>query len=94
ENEKQGPITFNLSQNYPNPFNPSTLIQYSIPKTSRVNITIYDVLGNEVSVILNEEKLTGNYEIEFSAADLPSGVYFYQLKTGNNVRTKKMILMK
>ena len=88
------PVSINLYQNYPNPFNPSTKIRYEIPERSSVTIKVYDVLGNEVYTLVREEKLVGNYKIEFDGANLPSGVYFYQIKAGNYVETKKMVLMK
>ena len=85
---------FILSQNHPNPFNPTTKIKYQIPESGLVTLKIYDVLGDEISVLINEEKPVGNYEVEFDARRLPSGVYFYQLKAGNYVETKKMVLIK
>jgi hypothetical protein len=85
---------FNLSQNYPNPFNPTTTIKYSVPKLSLVTIKIYDVLGSEVATLLNEEKPIGTYELNWNVANLSSGIYFYQLKAGSYVETKKMILLK
>lgn len=85
---------FYLYQNYPNPFNPSTTIKYSVPKLSFITIKIYDVLGSEVAVLVNEEKPVGTYELNWNAVNLPSGVYFYQLKAGSYVETKKMILLK
>jgi hypothetical protein len=88
------PKRFSLSQNYPNPWNPSTNIKYSIPKDSPVSIKVFDILGNEMKTLVNEEKPAGNYELTFNAADLPSGVYFYRIQAGNFVETKKMILMK
>ena len=88
------PSQFILSQNYPNPFNPSTTIQFQIPNSSFVNLKIYDILGNEVAALLNEEKPAGIYEVEFNASGLASGIYFYKLQAGNFVETKKMILMK
>jgi hypothetical protein len=96
------PEEFALSQNYPNPFNPSTRIKYSITQTSKVIIRIFDILGNEIETLVNEEKPTGIYEIEWNATDLPSGVYFYNIKavdpsTGSGqvfVETKKMVLLK
>jgi hypothetical protein len=100
----QIPGQYILKQNYPNPFNPSTNIHYELPVNSFVNLKVYDVLGNEVAVLMNEEKPAGSYEIEFSAIGgsasggnaegLTSGVYFYQLKAGNFSGTKKMILSK
>jgi len=88
------PTEFSLVQNYPNPFNPSTKIKCQIPKISFVTLKVYDVLGNEVAALVNEEKQTGTYEITWYAENLPSGVYFYQLKAGSFVETKKMVLMK
>jgi len=88
------PEQFSLEQNYPNPFNSSTKIRYQIPELSFVAIKIYDVLGNEITTLVNQEKPIGNYEVEFDADALSSGIYFYRLKAGNFVQTKKMILMK
>ena len=85
---------FILQQNYPNPFNPSTKINYYIPVGRFVNLKVYDVLGNEIATLVNEEKLAGDFEVSFNATGLPSGVYFYQLKAGVFIQTKKMILMK
>ncbi|MHA2101430.1 MAG: T9SS type A sorting domain-containing protein, partial [Candidatus Kariarchaeaceae archaeon] len=88
------PKLYSLSQNYPNPFNPSTIIKYQIPQLSFVTIKVYDVLGSEIITLVNEEKPLGSYEVEFNAANLPSGIYFYRLQAGNFVETKKMVLMK
>jgi hypothetical protein len=88
------PTEYALSQNYPNPFNPATTIKYSVPKLSSVTIKIYDVLGSEVATLVNEEKTAGTYEIYWNAENLSSGVYFYRLKAGSYVETKKMILLK
>ena len=88
------PIEFNLYQNYPNPFNPLTKIGYSVPQSSKVAIKVFDVLGNEIETLVNEEKSTGTYELTWNAEQLPTGVYFYQLKAGTYVETKKMILLK
>ncbi|NNG26851.1 MAG: T9SS type A sorting domain-containing protein [Ignavibacteriaceae bacterium] len=85
---------FNLDQNYPNPFNPSTVIQYSIPTSSFTQLSVFDVLGNEVAKLVNEEKPEGKYEVEFNAEGLTSGVYFYKLNAGSFVSTKKMLLLK
>lgn len=85
---------FVLRQNYPNPFNPRTNINYSIPTISFVQIKVYDVLGKEIATLVNDEKLAGNFTVEFAGAGIPSGIYFYQLKAGNFVQTKKMVLMK
>ena len=83
-----------MIQNYPNPFNPATTIKYSIPELSFVILKVYDVLGNEIVALINEEIPAGSYEIEFNATDLPSGAYFYRLQAGSFVETKKMVLMK
>lgn len=84
---------FELKQNYPNPFNPSTVINYSIPVTSFITLKVYDILGNEIAELVNEEKQAGNYQINFDATELTGGVYFYQLSTNSFVDTKKMILL-
>jgi hypothetical protein len=88
------PVKYYLSQNYPNPFNPGTKITYSIAVLGKVILKIYDILGREVSTLVNEEKPAGKYEINFNASTLASGVYFYQVKAGSFVETKKMILIK
>jgi photosystem II stability/assembly factor-like uncharacterized protein len=92
------PYEFKLNQNYPNPFNPTTIINYSVPKQSNVTLIIYDALGREIAILVNEEKQPGSYEVEFQSAassqQLASGIYFYQLKAGDYVETKKMILLK
>jgi photosystem II stability/assembly factor-like uncharacterized protein len=85
---------FLLSQNYPNPFNPSTSLQYAIGSRQFVTIKVYDILGREVATLVNEEKPVGKYEVEFNAVNLPSGIYFYQLKADEYSDTKKMILLK
>ena len=92
--ENVQPDQFLLSQNYPNPFNPSTKINYQLPEISFVALKIYDVLGNEIATLVNEEKSAGSYEVEFSSKRLPSGIYFYQLRAGNYVETKKMVLLR
>ena len=85
---------FNLDQNYPNPFNPTTLISFSIPKSNNVTLTIFDVLGNKVAVLVNEKKPAGNHTISFDAKDMTSGIYFYSIKAGDFLKTKKMLLVK
>ncbi len=88
-----------LSQNYPNPFNPITTIKYSIPinekrETRNVKLIVYDILGREISTIVNEKQKPGNYEVKFHTSNLPSGVYYYSMKIGNFLDVKKMILLK
>jgi protocatechuate 3,4-dioxygenase beta subunit len=86
--------SFKLNQNYPNPFNPSTIISYSIPNQSKVTLKVYNILGSEVATLVDEYKPAGNYSVIFNAARLSSGVYFYQIKAGNFVSTKKLMLLK
>jgi len=83
-----------LSQNYPNPFNPSTKIQYELPKSSMVRLSVYDILGREVSVLMNERRNAGSYEVQFDAHNLASGVYFYRLTAGSFVETRKLLLVR
>ncbi len=94
ESLNQTPTRFSLGQNYPNPFNPSTTISYSIPQRSYVTLKVYDMLGKEVSVLVNEEKNAGSYIIKFNGSTLSSGIYFYKLQAGNFTQTKKLILLK
>ena len=94
EVEVNGPLTFALEQNYPNPFNPSTLIKYSVPENGSVKLSVYNLVGEEVSVLVNQEVDAGFYEATFNAADFPSGIYFYKLQSDSFVETKKMVLMK
>jgi hypothetical protein len=94
------PKNFYLYQNYPNPFNPSTKIRFDVTNSPfeggkrDVKLIIYNALGKEVEVLIDEQLSPGTYEVEWSAADYPSGIYFYKLQTGNFVSTKKMILLK
>jgi predicted phosphodiesterase len=88
------PKEFTLHQNFPNPFNPSTKINYAIPEMGFVTLKVYDVLGNELETLVDEEKLAGSFGVEFNATDLPSGVYFYKLQAGSFVETKKMVILK
>jgi hypothetical protein len=92
--ENQEPLSFELQQNYPNPFNPSTLIQYSIAESGTVNLVVYDVIGREVAELVNTQQSSGRYQVSFNASGLSSGVYFYQLRSGSSVITKKMMLIK
>jgi len=92
------PNAFYLHQNYPNPFNPSTRIQYAVSSRQFVSLKVYDVLGNEIATLVNEEKPAGSYEVEFnpvsSILNPASGIYFYQFRAGSFIQTKKMILLK
>jgi hypothetical protein len=88
------PPRFNLEQNYPDPFNPSTTIRYELPKASQVNLSVYDILGREVSVLVNEKKDAGIYEVRYEGSKLASGVYFYRLQAGDYVASKKMLVLK
>jgi hypothetical protein len=102
-------LSFKLNQNYPNPFNPTTTITYSIPTSSviarspandgkqsivNVALTVYNALGQKIATLVNKEQVPGNYTVQFDASNLPSGIYFYTLRAGDFVSTKKMILMK
>lgn len=88
------PTAFDLRQNYPNPFNPSTVIEYDIPKASFVTLKIYNILGQEVVTLVNEEQMPGRYVTRFNGTSVASGVYFYRLTAGNFVTTKKMLFLK
>lgn len=93
------PDNFELEQNFPNPFNPSTVIRWKSPVSGWQTLKVYDLLGNEIAVLVNEYKTAGNYEVDFivgsnTASDIASGIYFYQLKIGDYITTKKMLLLK
>ncbi|MDH3269462.1 MAG: T9SS type A sorting domain-containing protein [Ignavibacteria bacterium] len=94
EYEEVIPSEFALYQNYPNPFNPSTTIKYQLPQSGKVTLKVYDILGEEIRTLVNEGKAAGNYEVNFDASVLKSGVYFYSLQTESFRDTKKMILIK
>ncbi|OGU41471.1 MAG: hypothetical protein A2315_01750 [Ignavibacteria bacterium RIFOXYB2_FULL_35_12] len=101
EDEETVPIQFKLEQNFPNPFNPTTKISWQSPvgslpdgKAGWQTLKVYDVLGNEVAMLVNEERAAGRYEITFDAVHLSSGIYFYTLRAGNFVEMKKMVLIK
>jgi hypothetical protein len=95
---KNIPNEFSLNQNYPNPFNPNTVISYQLPVSNHVTLIVYDVLGNEIATIVDEYKVAGNYKVDFNPSTFnhqtSSGIYFYQLKAGDFIQTKKMILLK
>ena len=88
------PTNYSLSQNYPNPFNPATTISFSIPQTGIVTVKIFNVLGQEVATLLNNELSVGTHNINFDASMLSSGIYMYTIQAGDFVATKKMMLMK
>jgi len=89
------PTVYYMDQNYPNPFNPATSIRFGLPKEGNVDLRVYNILGQEVAVLLNGDMMrAGNHEVKFNASSLSSGTYIYRLATGTNVFTRKMILMK
>ncbi len=88
------PLEYSLEQNYPNPFNPSTIIKYSLKDDGKVSLKIFNSLGEEVRTLVNEIKPAGNYEVEFNASELPSGIYIYSIQAGEFISSKKMILLK
>ncbi len=88
------PVKYSLEQNFPNPFNPTTNITYQVAEAGNVSIKVYDLVGNEVAVLLNDFKNPGNYSLTFNASNMASGVYFYTMKTNNFLMTKKLILLK
>jgi hypothetical protein len=94
QNSIETPNQYELYQNFPNPFNPSTKIRYSVPQSSTIVIKVFDILGNEIETLVDEEKFIGTYELTWNAERLPSGIYFYKLQSGSFVETKKMVLMK
>ncbi|MGE5401212.1 MAG: T9SS type A sorting domain-containing protein, partial [Ignavibacteriales bacterium] len=86
--------TYKLSQNYPNPFNPATTISYSIPKASFVKLKVYDMLGRVVQTLVNKEQSAGSYKVRFEASSLPSGMYIYEIRSDNFIKSGKMLLLK
>ena len=94
ERTKEYVNDYRLEQNYPNPFNPTTKIEFNIPKSGFVSLKIYNILGNEITTLINEEKSAGGYRVDFDASKLPSGVYFYTLNAGSFSQTRKMLLLK
>ncbi len=94
DNEIQTPTEYSLMQNYPNPFNPTTQITYQLPSVGFVNLTIYNLIGQKTAVLVNQQQTAGEYTVEFNANNQPSGIYFYELKTGKFNSVKKMILLK
>ena len=94
KDEKSEIISYLLEQNYPNPFNPTTTISYTIPTNGLVTLKIFDILGTEVADLINQVEDAGSYSVTFNASELPSGIYFYTLTSGNFIDTKKLILLK
>lgn len=88
------PHAFSLEQNYPNPFNPETVVRYQVPVASDLKIIVYDLLGRQVAVLVNDRKEAGSYEVKFSGTGLASGVYFYRLQAGSYVNTRKLLLLR
>jgi hypothetical protein len=96
QSELNQPTNYYLAQNYPNPFNPSTMIDYSIPAGSFIKLSLFDILGREIAILVNGYKPAGNHKVEFSTSgkSFPSGVYFYKLEAGNFTSVKKLVLLK
>ena len=94
EKNKSLVLKYSLNQNYPNPFNPVTKINFTIPKTGKVKLSVYDILGHKIKTLLNKRMLQGAHSIKFNAKNLPSGVYIYTLNTNDYTVSKKMILLK
>ena len=88
------PNVFSLDQNYPNPFNPVTVIRFQLPEDSQVSLIVYDLLGREVSALVQDQKLAGYHQVNFDASNLASGIYIYRIQAGSFVQTKKMMLIK
>lgn len=88
------PKDFALHQNYPNPFNPTTVISYQIPLAGMVNLRVFDILGKEISLLVNEDKHPGYYRVTFDASKFASGVYYYKIQAGDFISVKKMVLVK
>ena len=88
------PTVYSLNQNYPNPFNPATMINFSVPKEEFVTLNVFNSIGQKVATLVNESKTAGTYQVDFNAANLSSGIYFYKITAGSFTETKKMILMK
>ena len=93
-NELVQPVEFALHQNYPNPFNPKTIINYELPMTNDVKLTIYNLTGQKVATLISETQNAGVYQVEWNATNLASGIYYYQLKAWNFHEIKKMVLVK
>ncbi len=83
-----------MFQNFPNPFNPVTTIQFTVPEKDYVTIKVFDIMGREVTTLVNEHKASGEYKVEFNASDLPSGIYYYRMQAGDFISSRKLILLK
>ena len=94
ETQETVPTEFKLVQNYPNPFNPTTTIQYSIASATHVTLRVYDMLGREVATLVDEEMQPGSYQTTFSAAELPSGLYFYRIQAADFQQVRKLTVVK
>jgi hypothetical protein len=92
--EKEIPTVFSLSQNFPNPFDPTRVVSYQWPAASNVRLVVYDLIGREVSVLVNERKEPWSSTLQFNTSNLASGVYFYRITAGDFVRTKKLLLIR
>ncbi|MCW8849205.1 MAG: T9SS type A sorting domain-containing protein, partial [Melioribacteraceae bacterium] len=88
------PEQYELSQNYPNPFNPTTTIKFSIPEASNVKVTVFDAIGREVAVLVNDQMSAGSYNVDWNAGNITSGIYLYRIESGDFTAVKKMILLK
>ena len=88
------PAKYSLEQNYPNPFNPSTKISFQLPNDSKVSLKVYDISGKEITTLVNDFKTAGYYTVEFNAANLASGVYFYNIHAGDYSKVMKMVVVK
>ena len=87
-------MSFELKANYPNPFNPTTTIEYSIGMAGQTRLMVYDIMGREIAMLVNEYRPMGTHKIVWNASSMPSGIYFYRLETSSFTRTQKMVLMK
>ncbi len=85
---------YELKQNYPNPFNPVTKIKYALPQSGKIILRVYNLLGQQIRTLVNEYKLAGNYEVDFNAAELSSGIYFYRIEADGYSKSMKMVLLK
>ncbi len=92
--DTQTPTEYSLSQNYPNPFNPSTVIKYALPQAGYVTLTVFNLLGEKVATLVNEDMSAGTHSVEFNASDLSSGLYIYTIKASGFINSQKMVLMK